>query len=245
MDRQERLTHIVRILQDLSLNSMEIKARFPGVSPRTIERHLEQLAQEGRIHQVRRDRSRNPTWETGERAPTIEVRWMNGRTAAAIKLMEGCLGCILPSHMLQDLHPLFERAETALKQAHNREYAAWMNKIRIWPIVRELNNGNPAIAHLGEIQEALLQKKALQLTLSHAPSSASSQRVHPQGLVFSRDGIHLFATTDDNHEAVRINLHDIAHAQLEDVPVVTPTAFDLDAILHMPSKGAHEPDTVA
>ncbi|MGB4344659.1 MAG: hypothetical protein WBJ03_13720 [Moraxellaceae bacterium] len=61
MDRQERLNHIIRILQDLSLNSMDLKARFPGVSPRTIERDLEQLAQEGRIHQVRHNRSRNPT----------------------------------------------------------------------------------------------------------------------------------------------------------------------------------------
>lgn len=82
MDRQERLNHIIRLLQDLTLSSMDIKARFPGVTPRTIERDLEQLAQEGRIHQIRPDRSRNPTWETCERAPTIEVRWMNGRTAA-------------------------------------------------------------------------------------------------------------------------------------------------------------------
>lgn len=230
MDRQERLTHIIRLLQDLSLNSMEIKARFPGVSPRTIERDLEQLAQEGRIHQVRRDRSRNPSWETSERAPTIEVRWMNGRTAAAIKLMEHCLACILPSHVLQDMNPLFERAESALKQAHNREYAAWMRKIRIWPAVKEKNNGNPAIAHLGEIQEALLQNKTLLLVLEQQPLSPGN-RVHPQGLVFSRDGIHLLATADESHETMRINLHEIVHVKLEDRPAITPTTFDLDTII--------------
>jgi hypothetical protein len=143
MDRQERLTHIIHLLQDLSLNSMEMKARFPGVSPRTIERDLEQLAQEGRIHQVRRDRSRNPTWETSERAPTIEVRWMNGRTAAAVKLMEGCLSCILPNQVLQDLQPLFERAESTLKQSQNREYAEWTRKIHIWPTIKEKNTSEP------------------------------------------------------------------------------------------------------
>lgn len=236
MDRQERLTHIIRLLQDLSLNSMEIKARFPGVSPRTIERDLEQLAQEGRIHQVRRDRSRNPTWETSERAPTIEVRWMNGRTAAAVKLMESCLSCILPNHVLQDLHPLFDRADHALKQAHNRDYATWMRKIKIWPTVKEKNNGNPAISHLGEIQEALLQNRTLQLAWGAQRPSPASRRVHPQGLVFSRDGIHLLATTNENQDAVRINLHEITHAQLEDSPVITPANFDLDAILHSPQQ---------
>ena len=114
MDRQERLTHIIHLLQDLSLNSMEMKARFPGVSPRTIERDLEQLAQEGRIHQVRRDRSRNPTWETSERAPTIEVRWMNGRTAAAVKLMEGCLS--EPPRVSRRLQPLREWSHYAQAQ---------------------------------------------------------------------------------------------------------------------------------
>jgi hypothetical protein len=197
MDKQERLTHIVHLLQDLSLSSMEIKARFPGVTPRTIERDLEQLAQEGRIHQVRRNRSRNPIWETGERAPTIEVRWMNGRTAAAIKLVEGCLACILPSHVLQDLAPLFERADAALKQTHNREYASWIRKIHIWPAVKEKNSGNPAIARLGIIQEALLQNKTLQLAWAHPLPSSHGQRVHPQGLVFSREGVHLYATTDE------------------------------------------------
>ena len=229
MDRQERLTQIIRLLQDFSLNSMEIKARFPTVSPRTVERDLEQLALEGRIHQVRRDRSRNPTWETSERAPTIEVRWMNGRTAAAIKLLENCLGCVLPGQMLSDLHPLFERADMALKQAHNREYANWIRKIRIWPTVKEVNNGQPALEHLGTIQQALLEQKTLQLALARPESSVAPVRFHPQGLTFSRDGIHLFASTDYSHEPLRINLQDIRHAQLDSTPATPSATFNLDA----------------
>ncbi len=231
MDRQERLTQIIRLLQDFSLNSMEIKARFPAVSPRTVERDLEQLAQEGRIHQVRRDRSRNPTWETSERAPTIEVRWMNGRTAAAIKLLENCLTCVLPGQMISDLHPLFERADMALKQAHNREYASWVRKIRIWPTVKEINNGQPALEHLGTIQQALLEQRALQLALAAPAPSATPLRYHPQGLTFSRDGFHLFASTDDSHEPLRINLQDIRHARLDSMPAIPSTTFDLDALL--------------
>ena len=233
MDRQERLTHIIHLLQDLSLNSMEMKARFPGVSPRTIERDLEQLAQEGRIHQVSRERSRNPTWETSERAPTIEVRWMNGRTAAAVRLMEGCLSCILPNQVLQDLQPLFERAENTLKQAQNHEYATWTRKIHIWPTIKEKNTSSAAIVHLETIQEALLNNKTLQLTLVPSFSVAANRRIHPQGLVFSPEGMHLLATSHDDHHVMRINLNDIRDVQLENVQATTPATFDLDAIIQV------------
>lgn len=230
MDRQERLTHIIRLLQDLSLTSMEIKARFSGVSPRTIERDLEQLAQEGRIHQVRRDRSRNPSWETGERAPTIEVRWMNGRTAAAVKMMEGCLSCLLPPALLKDLHPLFLRADHALQQAHNREYAEWLRKIRIWPIVKEENDGRPAIDHLREIQEALLRNRAIALALKGGDMPHSPRRLHPQGLLFSREGIHLFVAENHDTEPLKISLHDIHDVRMLDEPAKTHETFEMDAI---------------
>lgn len=229
MDRQERLTYIIRLLQDISLNSMEIKARFPGVSPRTIERDLEQLAQEGRIHQVRRDRSRNPTWETGERAPTIEVRWMNGRTAAAIKVMESCLATILPNTLLQDLHPLFSRADTALRQAHNREYANWLQKIRIRPSLTEHENAALASHHLGIIQEALLKSQAIHVIERPDNTTVIRRTIHPQGLLFSRAGAHLIATDDAMHGIpLQICIHDIVEVELLDQPASTPVGFNLD-----------------
>ncbi|HEX4938529.1 MAG TPA: WYL domain-containing protein, partial [Candidatus Kapabacteria bacterium] len=229
MDRQERLTYIIRLLQDMSLNSMEIKARFPGVSPRTIERDLEQLAQEGRIHQVRRDRSRNPTWETGERAPTIEVRWMNGRTAAAIKVMESCLATILPNTLLQDLRPLFSRADIALKQAHNREYANWLQKIRIRPSLKEDENADVTSRHLGIIQEALLKSQAIHVTERPDSMTAISRTIHPQGLLFSRSGAHLIATDDAAHDIpLQICIQDISEVELLDQPSNTPAGFNLD-----------------
>lgn len=229
MDRQERLTYIIRLLQDLSLNSMEIKARFPGVSPRTIERDLEQLSLEGRIHQVKRDRSRNPTWETSERAPTIEVRWMNGRTAAAVKLMETCLDCMLPTALFQDLQPLFIRAEQALKQAHNREYATWLSKIRIKPSIKEGNNAESASRHLGLLQEALLKNSAISITRHNSPITLPV--VHPQGLLFSREGVHLVAMKGEADVPFHISVHDIADITLLDHPSVSPDNFDLDGCL--------------
>jgi predicted DNA-binding transcriptional regulator YafY len=245
MDRQERLNHIIRLLQDLTLSSMDIKARFPGVTPRTIERDLEQLAQEGRIHQIRPDRSRNPTWETCERAPTIEVRWMNGRTAAAIKLMEQCLAFILPTYVLQDLHPLFDRAEAALKHTHNREYASWVHKIRIWPAVREKNDGNPMIANIGTLQEALLKGKTVHITRGLPASDASHERIHPQGLVFSRAGVHLLATTDLHQSTIQINLHDIIHVSVDEKPAITPSTFDLEELIQSPIDASPSPVTAA
>lgn len=230
MDRQERLNHIIRILQDLSLNSMDLKARFPGVSSRTIERDLEQLAQEGRIHQVRRDRSRNPTWETCERAPTIEVRWMNGRTAAAIKLMENCLDCILPSALLDDMQPLFSRADNALKQAHNREYASWLGKIRIKPSIKEGKNAEAASKHLGLLQEALLNNSAISI-MRHSASQPMLPVVHPQGLLFSREGVHLVGIEEKGKLPFQLNIHDIADVCILDQPATSPANFDLDSCL--------------
>jgi len=86
---------------------------------------------------------------------------------------------------------------------------------------------------LETIQEALLNNKTLQLTLVPSFSVAANRRIHPQGLVFSPEGMHLLATSHDDHHVMRINLNDIRDVQLENVQATTPATFDLDAIIQV------------
>lgn len=155
---------------------------------------------------------------------------MNGRTAAAIKLMENCLDCILPSALLDDLQPLFNRADNALKQAHNREYASWLGKIRIKPSIKEGENADVASKHLGLLQEALLNNSAISI-VRHNPSQSLLPIVHPQGLLFSREGVHLVAIEEKEKLPFQLNIHDIADVRILNQAATSPANFDLDSCL--------------
>lgn len=218
MERRERLNQIIRMLQESPRSSLAIKARFPSISPRTLERDIEQLALEGRIQPASRDRSRNPVWEAREAIPAIEVKWMSGRAAAAIKLMQGCVSTLLPDTFVQDLQPLFLKADHALRQAHNREYAESLQDQAGAEGHAPLSPD--VIGHLVQLKQAIQRKQAVSLRFRGEADAGESQLsgASPLGLLLDDHGINLLAGHHDHAVPLRISLHAIRALELHDQP---------------------------
>lgn len=224
MDRRERLNQIIRMLQESPRSSLDIKARFPRVSARTIERDIEQLALEGRIQPASQERSRNPLWEAREAIAAIEVKWMSGRAAAALKLMQGCVSTLLPDTFINDLQPLFLKAEHALRQAHNREYA------------EALQGNHPAtggqaplpaetIRHLVSLKQAIQHEQpvSLRFLCERAGKETLLAGATPVGLLMEAGSISLLASHDAHDEPLKINLQAIRGLELQGTPQSLPT----------------------
>lgn len=229
MERRERLNQIIRMLQESPRSSLAIKARFPRISPRTIERDIEQLALEGRIQPASGDRSRNQVWQARETIPAIEVKWMSGRAAAAIKLMQGCVSTLLPESFIDDLQPLFVKADHALRQAHNREYAEALHEpggtgSHDSPLSPE------AIRHLVHLKQAIQRKQAISL---HFRRDTDQEDKHlagasPLGLLMDDGGINLLAAHQAYPAPLRISLHAIRGLELHDRAGTLPAGLNLE-----------------
>lgn len=229
MERRERLNQIIRMVQESPRSSLDIKARFPSSSPRTIERDIEQLALEGRIQPASLDRSRNPVWQAREAIPAIEVKWMSGRAAAAIKLMQGCVSTLLPDSFVQDLQPLFLKADHALRQAHNREYAEALQgqggmEDHAPPMSPDV------ISQLVQLKQAIQRKQAISLRFCRDPDAAEMHLtgVCPLGLFMDGHGFSLLAVPQDASAPLRISLHAIRSLELQDAPGVVPDSLTLE-----------------
>ncbi|HEX5635909.1 MAG TPA: WYL domain-containing protein, partial [Gammaproteobacteria bacterium] len=84
--------------------------------------------------------------------------------------------------------------------------------------------------HLGLLQEALLNNSAISI-MRHSTSPSMLAVVHPQGLLFSREGVHLVAIAEEGKLPFQLNIHDIADVRILDQPASSPANFDLDSCL--------------
>lgn len=228
MDRRERLNLIIRMLQEQPRSSLDIKARFPRVSARSIERDIEQLALEGRIEQVSQDRSRNPLWQTSEHIPAIEVKWMSGRAAAAVKLMQNCMSHLLPPAFAADLQPLFLKADHALRQAHNREYARELQTVAL-PDDSSDAVALDSIEHLVTLRDAIKHRRTVTLRLHRGGQQAEDrlEGASPLGLLMDEKCINLVAAHSQYTTPLKISLRAISGVELHDTPSQVPAGFDL------------------
>jgi len=83
------------------------------------------------------------------------------------------------------------------------------------------------------IYNGLLNEKQIQVTYRAISSGveAKTYPIHPLGLVVMEQVVYLVCTVKQYQDARFLALHRIDNADLLDVPVVRPTAFDIDEFI--------------
>ena len=199
---------------------------FPGVSKRTIERDLQELAS---VFPVGLNKKGKPYGWYWDRKRAFDLPGMDIATALSIKLMEQQLKTLLPEQAYTAFQQSFDQADRVLGNASGRGRSAdWQNKVAIVPAHYPMQPPDIDAGILQTVQQALIEDRQLQISYRGlVADSAKPQTLHPLGLVQSGVRSYLVANTFDYQEPRQYALHRIESAQLLDEALKRPADFKL------------------
>ena len=199
------------------------------VSLRTVQRDLNSLAT---TFPLDFDESKPQGWCWREGASQLEIPSMDAHAALTFNLVEQYMQNMLPRSTLNQMAPWFNAAE-GVANSQVSSVSKWRDKLRVIP--HSLNKVPAPIDPViqATIYNGLLNEKQIQVTYRAISSGveAKTYPVHPLGLVVMEQVVYLVCTVKDYQDARFLALHRIDNAAVLDVPVVRPTAFDIDEFI--------------
>ena len=234
MDRNfPRLLDTLAVLQRTQkLTTTEIRdrlaARGHNVTPRTVQRDLEQLASAYPLDCD--DQSKPYRWSWHPNAARLSAPAMDWPEAISFYLLTTYLGGVLPGSVNDGIQVYVEEAKRKLKQHFDQL------PLRRWPErVRIVQPGPPGLppltkraAHLVLTEAVLLGRKVKLRYQSLDKALAKTYTVAPLGLI-QYGAVFYLPVRFDGHEDVRmIALHRVMRAELLDEPSGIES-FDLSA----------------
>ena len=193
------------------------------VSPRTIQRSLEQLSRVFPIASEQRGRANH--WYWVERNALTQIPAMSDSTAFVLRLAADYLRPIMPPETLRVLDPYFRHAEKILA---GTALGSWSDRAAI--IAQGLSLTPPAIsADVQEsVYEALMKRRKVEVDY-RSKHEAESKRIilNPLGIVVRTGIVYLVATSWKYRDIRHYVLHRMSEPQLTDEPTETPPDFRL------------------
>ena len=170
-------------------------------------------------------------WSWSRAAPALDLPAMDGPTALMLKLVQHFIPKLLPPSLTDHLQPYFHRADVVLEGHAAPTLGRWLDHVRVVP--REMPllapSVDPAVARV--VYQALLDGK--RFTAEYASRSSRSPEpkcydVSPLGLVARGNLLYLVCTLWDYTDFRQLAIHRISSAAPTDIPVTSPSDFDLD-----------------
>jgi predicted DNA-binding transcriptional regulator YafY len=228
---------IPRYPQKITATNLVEKLTTEGfsVSKRTIERDLQAMSS---IFPLASDERNKPYgWSWSADAPAIDLPGLTASEALTLKLAEQYLVKLMPTSMVQQLHPYFKAADLVLgRHANSTQLASWPEKIAVALPTQPLIP--PKINHqISEtIDEGLLKERQIQIEyLNRGETETKPLTVHPLGIIL-RGQISYLCCQLFNYEEVRLlAFHRIKEATLLDSQARRPKGFNLK---HYANSGA-------
>lgn len=203
---------IPRQPDEISTTELKTKLLDRGhdVSVRTIQRDLESLS--GRFPLVDSERGRTKYWSFLKSHAGLEVPRMSSATAITMLLVREYLRAILPSAVLDQLAPYFDRAGSVLQ---GTRFARWDQKAALIQRGPELTP-SPIDKEVREtVFQALLDE--CQFEVDYRPrgeSSAKRYRISPLGLVVRQGVFYLIGTLWEYTDVRQFALHRMSKSVL-------------------------------
>ena len=193
------------------------------VSPRTIQRSLEQLSRVFPIASEKQGRANH--WYWVERDALTQIPAMNESTAFVLRLAADYLRPIMPPETLRVLDLYFQHAERILA---GTALGSWTDRAAI--IAQGLELTPPAIS--ADVQEtvyaALMKHQKVEVDY-RSKHEAEPRRIvlNPLGIVVRTGIVYLVATSWKYQDIRHYVLHRMSEPQLTDEPAETPPDFRL------------------
>ncbi|HDR14976.1 MAG TPA: WYL domain-containing protein [Desulfobacteraceae bacterium] len=149
--------------------------------------------------------------------------------AMTTRLLEDYLKPLLPTSILRTLAPRFKHAADKLAFQKESHLSTWTDKVRVVPAGLTLLPPEIDPLVLETVQEALLKDKQLEIQYRAAQrKQASTQTIHPLGLVQRGPVGYLVATAFDYEDVRLYALHRITAAIPNKQQCRRPRGFNLD-----------------
>ena len=203
----------------------ELRGKDPDfdVSPRTIQRSLEQLSRVFPIASEQRGRANH--WYWVERNALTQIPAMSESTAFVLRLAADYLRPIMPPETLRVLDPYFRHAEKILA---GTALGSWSDRAAI--IAQGLSLTPPTISTdvQESVYEALMKRRKVAVDY-RSKHEAESKRIvlNPLGIVVRTGIVYLVATSWKYRDIRHYVLHRMSEPQLTDEPAETPQDFRL------------------
>ncbi len=135
---------------------------------------------------------------------------------------------LLPSSVHQNLENLFEIAEKKLATSKNSSIHNWPTKVAVCPAGFQLTKPNICDDSLKVIENALVNKKRLQLDYIKRPTTEiKPYKINPLGLIIRGNALYLVATLIENDDYRLFALHRVQKATELDSAAKIPSNFNL------------------
>ncbi len=199
------------------------------VSLRTVQRDLNSLAT---TFPLDFDESKPQGWSWQEGASQLDIPSMDPHAALTFNLVEQYMQNLLPRSTLNQMAPWFNAAE-GVANSQASSVSKWRDKLRVIP--HTLNKVPAPIDPViqATVYNGLLNETQIQVTYRAITSGteAKTYPIHPLGLVVIEQVVYLVCTVKEYQDARFLALHRIDNADLLDVPIVRPKAFDIDEFI--------------
>lgn len=198
------------------------------VTKRSVERDLQELS---RVFPIQADERERPYgWFWQRDAPRLEVPGLTPTEALTFAMAQQLLTPLLPSSALAQLSPYFRAAHNVLRT--HPHGTPWTAKVRAVAANQALLPPNIAPQVHGELSEALLQDRQLEIRFARRNrSEASLATVHPLALVQRGVVMYLVCVFDSYADPRLVVVHRIESARMLEAAARRPKGFDIDAYI--------------
>jgi predicted DNA-binding transcriptional regulator YafY len=193
-------------------------ARGFDVTPRTLQRDLEDLAQVYPIECDTRSRPYGWRWRSGTQR--LSLPGMDWAEAVSFQMLATYLEGVLPGSVMAALRPYVDEARRKLAQHfQDLPLRRWPDRVRIIPQGPSTVPPTISKAVHAAVTEAVLLGRQLRISYrSFDKQAAKSYTVSPLGLVQFGNGFYM-PVRFEGHEDVRtLKLHRVQRAELLDAP---------------------------
>ncbi len=198
---------------------------------RTVQRQLDELAQEFDIERDDRSKPYGYQWKSNARG--LSVPGLNEKESLLLALAEQHLRNLLPVEVMRSMHPFFEQARRNLavpieRPPSVRKARDWLDKVRVVSTTQPLLPPRISPQVFDAVTAALYANTWLDVQYSNAAGVKTQTAVMPLALAQQGTRLYLVCRFKDYHDDRMLALNRVASAKATGLPFERPADFDLD-----------------
>jgi len=207
-----------------------LPAEYRALSRRTVQRHLQQMAEALPSEVAVNDRSKPYTYSRVSFAPSLNAGRLSEPEAMLLLLAHRELSRLLPKSIGDRLAPLFGQARSVLsgQPAHAQQEADWLSKVCSVPTSQPMIPAAVDEQVFAGVSEALFANRELRLRYRNSNDIEKEMDVQPLALALQGPIMVLVCQSPAYDTPITLYLHRVLAAEAKAFVFERPSDFNLE-----------------